>query len=192
MVAGDLNLWVSEHDRAPGAEILSIKQHNDVVESATTETMTPVPLRFGQWVSAEQDARAVLLTSHKKWLELLSRFAGATEFGIRVFDPAQSAEPDAAPRGTGTAYMRALASRQNAGAETRAQVLAALHDALAGVVIDERSEPLRTAHGVLSVAYLVHRSHMNAYNERVDKVRGGLGALRLLSTGPWPPYSFVT
>jgi hypothetical protein len=101
-------------------------------------------------------------------------------------------EADIGEQTSGTAYMKALAAKQNAGAAARSQVMAALRDGLSGVILDERSEALRTEHGVLSVAYLVHRSRMNAYNQAVDDVRAGLGTLRLLSTGPWPPYSFVT
>lgn len=133
----------------------------------------------------------MLLTSHTKWVELLERFAGAVEFGIRVFDPEREAGTVPAEGGTGTAYLKGLASKQGADERTRAQVLTALRDGVSGVVLDERWEALRTTHGVMSLAYLVHRSRANAYNQAVDNVRGSLRSLRLLSTGPWPPYSFV-
>jgi hypothetical protein len=197
-------LWATQHDAPPHASVDAIRQHNNVVVAATTAEMTPIPLRFGQWVSDEATAGSMLMTSHEKWVARLQLFRGAAEYGIRIFEPGREASapdapdaPDAADAaakagGSGTAYMNALARR--VGGEKRAAeaAQAVLQDATAGIVLAERSDPLRTPHGVLTVAHLLHRRDEDVYRAALDQARARLPGLRLLSSGPWPPYSFVT
>jgi hypothetical protein len=187
----ELAVWVSEHVERTAASVEAIREHNAVVVAGMTETVTPVPIRFGQWLSDEEAARASLRTSHEEWLTLLGRFAGAVEYGIRIFDPAREAPADGAePKPvTGTEYMAALARKQSAGAGS--QAVAALARAVEGVILEEKVEPLRTAHGIASVAHLVRNSRLDAYRSAVEAARAEMPRLRLLSTGPWPPYSFV-
>jgi hypothetical protein len=58
--------------------------------------------------------------------------------------------------------------------------------------VRERVEPLRTRHGLATIAYLVRRADFADYRDRVARAREALPALRFLASGPWPPYSFVT
>ena len=195
---GSVAMLVSEHVSRPDASMDAIQQHNNVVAAAMAAE-TPVPLRFGQWLENEDAVRAALSTSHEKWAGLLDRFQGRVEFGLRVFDPARAEVDPAAPHhsgtagsgGSGTAYMAELARRIGGPKAAREGVVSALNEALSGLELEERVEALRTAHGVASVAHLVHRADIDAYRDAVDAVRARLLRLRLLSTGPWPPYSFV-
>jgi hypothetical protein len=197
-------MWVSEHSAAPPATIESIKTHNEVVTAAMS-TATPVPLRFGQSLHDDADAEKALRTSHEKWAALLEKFEGAVEFGIRVFDPARDRTVDApsvdatgvaatdvaAPATRGRQYMAELARRIGGSDSARRDLVNAMRREVARHVIEERMEALRTAHGVASVAHLVHRANADAYREGIEAVRLLVPGLRLLSTGPWPPYSFV-
>jgi hypothetical protein len=202
-------MWVSEHTAAPPATIESIKTHNEVVTAAMS-TATPVPLRFGQALRDDADAEKALRTSHEKWAALLEKFEGAVEFGIRVFDPARDSTVDApsvdatgvdatdvaatdvaAPATRGRQYMAELARRIGGSDSARRDLVNAMRREVARHVIEERMEALRTAHGVASVAHLVHRANADAYREGIEAVRLLVPGLRLLSTGPWPPYSFV-
>jgi hypothetical protein len=190
VVANGLALWVTDHDNSPGADVAAVQQHNAVVVAAMTDAVTPIPLRFGQWFGSDAAARDALRTSHEKWAGLLERFAGAVEYGVRVFEPDRAAETTSAAV-TGAQYMASLAQRARAESTREHEALAALRAATAGLVMDERVEPLRTAHGVVSVAHLLHASHADAYRAAVDGVGAVMTRLRLLSSGPWPPYSFI-
>ncbi len=190
-----LVLIVSEHDAAPAASMDAVRAHNAVVVSAMTPDVTPVPVRFGQYFSDAAAAVASVSTSHEKWCGLLDRFAGAVEYGVRIFDPAtppvEDRPPAAASAGTGTAYLEAIARRRRGPEATIAKVGEVLERDIGGLVREQRSEPLRTEHGVLSVAHLLHASNTEPYRAAMERVRAQLPHLRLLSSGPWPPYSFV-
>jgi hypothetical protein len=187
---GSLAAWVSEHDARPEASVESAKRHNEVVVSAMTQEVTPVPVRFGQWLRDDAALRESIRTSHDDWMERIRTFGGAAEYGIRIFDPAREADEAAATATTGTEYMAALARKQKRAGE-QSEAVAALSAAVSGLVADEKIEALRTGHGVASVAHLVHPANLDAYREAVDQVRTRMPELRLLSSGPWPPYSFV-
>lgn len=192
ITAGDVAAVVSAHNRRPDASMAAIRAHNAVVVAAMDEQCTPVPIRFGQWLEDDEAVRAALDADAARWGGLLRRFAGCAEFAIRIFDPGLSEEGPVPPPKTGRDYMEALAARVSGPAASQTQAVAPLQDALRGITISEIVEPLRTAHGVASVACLVHRAHFNAYQTAVEKVRTSLPHFRYLSTGPWPPYSFVT
>jgi hypothetical protein len=155
-----------------------------------TPRITPVPVRYGQYLRDDAAAVVAAGTSHETWMALLRRFEGAVEYGLRVFDPAREAEPATAVR-TGTEYMAALARRTRGPADRVEAVLSVLRPAVSDLVLEERSEPLRTAHGLVSVAHLLHATAAVEYGAAIEGVRKQLPELRLLSTGPWPPYSFV-
>ena len=58
-------------------------------------------------------------------------------------------------------------------------------------VRDEKVETAQTKHAVLTVTHLVAREHFDEYRERGRRLRSVFPALRLLLSGPWPPYSFA-
>jgi hypothetical protein len=55
----------------------------------------------------------------------------------------------------------------------------------------ERVEESRTAHAVLTLSHLVARSDFALYRERARQIREVFPELRMLLSGPWPPYSFA-
>jgi len=51
---------------------------------------------------------------------------------------------------------------------------------------------LPTSHLALRAAYLLEPSRVGAFRGAFEEVRQARPYLRLLLSGPWPPYSFVT
>jgi hypothetical protein len=194
--SGELAIWISEAERAePNAA--NVQAHNRVIEAAVTETVTPVPLRFGQWSERAAVFDDVVREKAEWYRERLAAFAGAMEFGIRV---AQPDKPQSArlvrvpPAPSGLEYMKALRANVVAGKEEQAgqeSVREAISAAVAGLVREERFEEARTPHGVVSAAHLVSRSHFDQYRERVQRLRQQFPEMRFLLSGPWVPYSFA-
>lgn len=193
---GELAVWVSEMDR-PQPDISNVQAHNDVVEAALTEVVTPVPLRFGQW-SADPEVFETVVREKAEWYhERLQAFSGALEFGIRV------AAPDKPPLArlvrvpqavTGMEYMNALRANTvaaRAEKEEAERVRAAVAALMADLVREERSEEPRTQHGMVTIAHLVGRSHFEEYRIRAATLRDRFPDLRFLVSGPWVPYSFA-
>jgi hypothetical protein len=67
-----------------------------------------------------------------------------------------------------------------------------IHQPLAQLAIESRKQVLRTPKLLLSAAYLVDREGAGAFEGQVEALRAAWPELRLLCTGPWPAYSFVT
>ena len=192
VTSGDLAALVSLHATPPAAALDAIRVHNEVIAAAMDDHVTPVPIRFGQWLIDEDAVRAALDEGAARWSGMLGRFAGCAEFAIRIFDPAlPDAKETPRPR-TGRAYMEALAARAAVPAARHEEAVGALGEVMQGLHTEVLTEPLRTQHGVASVAYLVHRRDFDAYHTAVERVRMHMPHLRYLSTGPWPPYSFVS
>ncbi len=194
--AGAIDVWVSHMDKPqPGVALL--QEHNAVVEAAVTEQVTPVPLRFGQWLEDEAALRSALEAKADLYREKLHEFAGCLEFGLRFLDPARNAEardvhPSAAT--SGTAYMQALAAGREAEQQQRAlagQVHERVQQVLGHLVRAGQEEDLKTPQAVLTLSHLVARVHFDEYRARARDLRAEFPALRLLVSGPWPPYSFA-
>ncbi len=192
----DLAVWVSAIER-PQPSLETVQAHNRVIEAAITEEVTPVPLRFGQWVEDEPALRAALAGSadrHRAWLH---QFAGCLEFGLRLIEPtsetrAQDVQP--VQVASGFEYMQALRARSRMAEQERQhaeQVHARVRESLAELVRAERVQDEPTAHAVITLAHLVARPQFDEYRARARQLREQLPALRLLLSGPWPPYSFA-
>lgn len=195
IVESGLTLWTSPLPRRPAATIEAIQQHNAVVEAAMAAGVTPVPLRFGQYVRRPELAARV--AEHRdRWRSALAGFAGCAEYGVRVIEPERAAPARDVRRRpeSGRAYLEALARSAGLDRErqARAEALAAeLRARLGDVIAHDRVEPLPSAHGLASIAHLVHRDRVDEYTTLIDAARAELSELRFLTSGPWPPYSFA-
>lgn len=195
-VAG-LAVWVSDMAR-PEATIEHVRAHNAVIESGVTDTVTPVPLRFGQWAEEAAAFEAVVLERSGWYQERLRAFAGAMEFGLRIVRPDAAAPAQVVrvpPAESGTAYMEALRARtvtarrqREEGERIRARVV----EVMQGIVREERADDATTPHGVVTISHLVAREHFEEYRGAVQTLRGRLADLRFLLSGPWVPYTFAT
>jgi hypothetical protein len=192
---GDLVLWTSTLHLSPVASIEAIQRHNHVIEAAMDSAVTPVPLRFGQFVSRAELAARVA-DRRSAWSASLAEFAGCAEYGLRVIEPDRTptARDVRTPAASGRAYLESLARTAGLDRERRARaeaLAAALRERLGDCVVRDRVEPLPSSHGLASIAHLVRRKRADAYSLGIDAARAELPSLRFLTSGPWPPYSFA-
>jgi hypothetical protein len=88
---------------------------------------------------------------------------------------------------SGREYMAArLASEQ-----ARRQSQEALHSAVRPLAIDSVQRDWNPSHLLFSAAYLIRRDLVEQFRQRVLEVAATHEDLRVLCTGPWPPYHFV-
>ncbi len=195
---GRLACWVSPRAGAPDATLEDIRRHNAVIASALDAGLTPLPVRFGQWLASEALLEERLRAGEDAHLRMLGRVRGTVEFGVRVLDPAL--EPIAPPEvsapgvGSGTAYLRALAARLQLqhSLELRGREIAeTLRTNLGSIVREERIDALHLPHGLVRMAHLVERAGAAAYRERIEAFGHERSDLRFYVSGPWPPYSFA-
>jgi hypothetical protein len=193
--AGAVACLFTTHATRPQPSARTLRQHNAVIEAAMTGEVTPVPLRFGHWFETESDAAGRVADEAPRWADLLARFAGHAEFGVRFaqaesVDTARDVHPTRLT--SGKAYMTALVQKE-AEAARRRRAADELADWLArrvGVLAaDTRVDA--AARGTLGVAHLVAWRDADAYRSILQEARQERADIRSTVSGPWPPYSFV-
>ncbi|HEX8853144.1 MAG TPA: GvpL/GvpF family gas vesicle protein [Pyrinomonadaceae bacterium] len=182
----------------------NIEAHNRVNTRVLAET-TPLPFRFGTLVE-EARLEAYLRANEEALLAALRRVRGAVEMSVKVLWDTQSELRDALGRassdegevassvGDGRAFLAAKrrelageAALQERAAEVRAWLAAGLGDA----VREERVSVSPSQALVVRAAHLVERARLEAYRERLERLRAERAErLRFLTSGAWPPYSF--
>jgi hypothetical protein len=196
--AAGLSFWFSAHAARPDASLDRVRVHNDVARAAMTTLVTPVPVRFGQWFDDTAAAAAKVAENVEHWRERLTHFAGRAEYGVRVLplhdEPHSARDVHPAPASSGRAYMEALAQRQAEAERMRStaeELAVTLSAQLSDLIADSRADLCPDSRTVLSMAHLVAWRDAEAYHSRMQSVRAAHTELRLLFSGPWPPYSFV-
>ncbi|MGD8240816.1 MAG: GvpL/GvpF family gas vesicle protein [Armatimonadota bacterium] len=176
-------------------------EHEAVVEALMADGSV-LPLRFGAVVADEAAVESVLQAHHGEFAACLECVRGHVEIGLRALwsDAEGSRARDVpAPKlpadATGRAYLLARAREERESDERRrhAEDLATkLHAPLADLATDSTRRALATPRLLLTAAYLVARGRVPTFRREVDALGAAHPALRLLCTGPWPPYNFVT
>jgi Gas vesicle synthesis protein GvpL/GvpF len=151
-------------------------RHEEVVEDLMRERDL-IPVRFGTLVEDEAAAQKALDERHDELVTSLDRVRGAVELAVR----AHLREPGAPPlAGSGAEYMQAKARR--------AEAAALLHEPLAFLA---RGSVVRQAPELLRAAYLVDRDAVDGFVGLVKRLEETHEDVRIVCTGPWPPYSFA-
>ena len=160
-------------------------RHEQVVE-ALMEDRDLLPVRFGTRLDDDAAAARSVAERHAELEAALERVRGAVELSVRAVltEPAEDAAP---AESTGADYLRAK-RRATAAHDTVAN---AVHEPLAALARASAQRPPRPPMEALRAAYLVDRGAVGAFAKLVARLDERHPELRLLCTGPWPPYSFA-
>ena len=180
----------------------SLLAHNRV-NAAALAVSTTLPCRFGTRAAPERLAEYVS-ANEAALAAALARVRGRVEMGVKLMEKsgaggrepevereAGAAGPGAA--GAGTAFL--LKKRREIlgeeGARRRAEDAAAwLAEGVNGLA-RETAERLSPSEAIfVRAAHLVERERVGEYRTRLRALAAGRRDLRLLTSGPWPPYSF--
>ena len=161
-------------------------RHEEVVE-ALMEQRDLLPVRYGTLVDDDAAAAAAIAERRDELTAALDRVRGRVELSVRAVaaDPT-GGDRDGEPAG-GTDYLRAKL-RSAAAHETVAR---SLHEPLAALARAAMQRPPRPSDELLRAAYLVDRDAIGTFTRLVARLDERHPGLRLLCTGPWPPYSFA-
>jgi hypothetical protein len=175
-------------------------RHERVVEWLMRDRAV-LPARFGTTFSEEAKLRAALGPHERELSKGLQRLSGCVELGVRVlWEPAPLAALAPAPAfvepppESGRAYMMARLTeerRRRVELERAERLVDELHTPLAQLAADSTRRVLTTPQTLLVAAYLVRREQTESFRQRVEGVGAAHPALRVVCTGPWPPYHFV-
>lgn len=175
-------------------------RHEAIVEALMADR-TVLPMRFGTVLADESAVQAALAAHYTDFVASLDRVRGRVELGLRVlWEIAESewqiADSSQRPSATsGRAYLMARLEeeRQRQAWLQRAEALAEeIHAPLDQLAMESTRQVLITPRLLLTAAYLVERDQVAAFRQKVESLSAAYPKLRLLCTGPWPAYNFVT
>jgi hypothetical protein len=208
LLCGGLAAVVSEF----GGERIGVTRENvfahNRVNARVLAHTTPLPFRFGT-LADEARLKGYVSANVGALRESLGRVRGCVEMGVKIIrdvdaqergaDTTSGADEEAAARveegvGGGTKFLRAK-RRELLGDEARRRGAEAIAELLGERVADlvRESAVQLNASGALAVraAHLVERERVEEYRARLRALGEERAAdLRLLASGPWPPYSF--
>lgn len=193
---GSITAVHSECDSRPATPTAeNLWRHEAVVEALMRNCDAVLPARFAMVVADERMLDEALAQHIEPLAAGLARVRGCVELGLRVLwqRPTESQSP-AQPADSGRSYMAARLDderRRRATRERAEQIATTLHDALAPLARDATRRVLPIDDVVMSSAYLVAREGAEQFATRARELSSHHPNLRLLCTGPWPPYHFA-
>jgi hypothetical protein len=159
-------------------------RHEEVVE-ALMEDRDLLPVRYGTRVDDEAAAIRALDERRDALAAALDRVRGAVELSVRaVADDPRDGDREA---GGGTDYLR----MKMRSAAAQDEVARSLHEPLAALARADVRRPPRPPSELLRAAYLIDRDAIGSFTRLVARLDDRHPGMRLLCTGPWPPYSFA-
>jgi len=190
------------------------RTHEYVLDSIR-ERATVVPMRLCTIYRTEDSVREMLAREGDFLADALTRLAGRTEWGVKIFLNAADARPardssgareladQLTEAGPGESYMLSKRLEALRAEETRRaahEACEAGHERLSAAAVEARLNQLQPreladhdGEMILNAVYLVEDAVSDEFTAAVaalkDELRGDGFDVQL--TGPWPPYNFV-
>ena len=176
--------------------------HARVVRHVFEQT-TPLPFRFGTMLGRAR-LEAFIASHQDSFRQQLALVAGCVEMSIKLIigDGSESspaadqgrASSDRAATMSGTEFLEDKQRRNDEEerlAEAADEVKQWLATSLEGLAKASRIDDRLGRKLLVTVAYLIEKPRLDAYEARVAEMRRERPNLRFLASGPWPPYSFA-
>ena len=152
---------------------------------------TLIPMRYGSILADEDEVKIHLLDNHSRYQARLAELNNCVEMGVRLLlEPLSNIDTSPQQRVNGLNYLIAR-KRAYAIPEHAEEQAVFLEKALSGLY-HQHCAAISVFNGQQTylLSYLVHRSNLKAFQERLSFVEKSITDLCSIS-GPWPPYNFA-
>ena len=184
--------------------------HHERIVEAVREQGPALPVRFGTVFQSESTLTSALAERYAPLVADLDRLGDKSELSLTALWNARggmrdersgesratstSSNSPLSARAEGASYLRARAAelQRDEALEQEARTLAAKIDEVLGrLAIERRVSLVPTPRIAIRTSYLIAPGGAAAFRAAFDVVRREHGELRMLLTGPWPPYRFA-
>jgi hypothetical protein len=173
-------------ERASPAEpsVRTLRAHDRIVRRVARFAPAVLPVRFGTSVADARSLAALLAPLEDALADALAAVRECVQYTLRVHGPPAPPEKPNPRSGPGARFMaKRLAERQ---APEIAPVTAATKEWVRASRVERHADK---GDHVATVYHLVPRREARAY--RAALVRARVREVRVVVTGPWPPYAFA-
>jgi Gas vesicle synthesis protein GvpL/GvpF len=183
---------VGEMAERPAVSEATLRAHDAVIRRLADTVDAILPVRFGALLS-ESALTDALAARGRELTEALALVAGREQMTLRLMGEAvprraPAAVSDHPELGPGARYLAARRAEWRRARE--APELEPLRPALQPLVRAERVTRHDAPPLLASVYHLIDRGASAAYLSAVERA-GGPTPVRIVVTGPWPPYAFA-
>lgn len=177
--------------------------HHHEVVAALSAIGTTLPVRFGTTFPDRQALVSAVEGLYPQLLDSVQRLAGTVEFGVTSFwetasvddQRCGSSEPNwSGPAASGSDYMhrRLREYRRHERLRQRAQSVAAdLSSQFGDLILDSDEQILPSPDVPVRASYLIAAERATELRAAFDEARTEVSDVRIVLSGPWPPYSFT-
>ena len=182
---------ISDAELSP--DIPRVLAYKSVIESIHHRGAV-IPLRYGSVFEQESQIAELLEERGQHYAKLLRELEGRVEMGVRVLSKsAERGQPFLSL--SGGAYMAAqrehYAQADEIGLEQE-QISREIHRLLAGLFARSKTESgFLAGNPLLSLHFLVPKNSITPFRKVFQRM-SQFPSARVLSSGPWPPYNFVS
>lgn len=153
-----------------------------------------IPLRYGCLMENEEQIVRLLDDHRQEYDAMLVQLRGKTEMGIRLLWPERVVPLPSLPQSPGAAYLASLRSRHNVEAALAPEE-SLLADQITALLARWSTGQRRTVtsspHGrLLSLCFLTPKTCVEEFRNKAREISLPRD-VKLLLSGPWPPYNFV-
>ena len=186
VAAGGVRAIVGTATRPSRASVETLRRYDRVVRALWSARPALLPARFGTEFETVEDLQRALMS--RRMTADLRRVRGRAQMTVRVLDVTAGSRPEPARRArasTGTAYLHERAA--NAAHARYIPGFDSVRNRVTRFVREERVEPWK---GGTTVYHLIPRGSVTAYRRTIERAAAAAG-LRVVVTGPHPPYAFA-
>jgi hypothetical protein len=178
--------------------------HHEAVVEAVRQQGPALPVRFGTVFPDEPSVASAIAQRYEPLVADLDRLGDKVELSLTALWAAspfsdghtattrEEGRPEG--QGAGARYLHARAAElrvEDAVNERARAVAEELDEVLGGLALERRASVLPTPRIAVRAAYLLESAGVSGFQKAFEGIRETRGDLRVLLTGPWPPYSFV-
>jgi hypothetical protein len=168
-------------------EPAQVLRHEHVVEAMMARGPV-LPLRFGTELQSEEQLAAAIAGRADELSRALERVRGRVELALRVIpERIEKTNSRTAPVSGREMLLGRVREHQRT-----IRVAQQLHAPLARAAADSTMHNHPRPPAILTASYLVDEDRIAAFRRQADQLAARQDGLRVLVTGPWPPYSFAT
>lgn len=203
VTAGGIVALVGELRRAPKPTMTNLRRYAIVIEKAAAQTPAILPARFGTAMADLNEVTFVLQSRQDALRRRLRAVRGRSQMTIRVVLRGSGSDSGGASyasqtRVTGRSRVRLENAptqgtqylQQRAITAARAREIPGFAPIRAAVKRWVKEERIEKRAGVATVNHLIPRSSVGTYRSAVERAAERAG-LRVVVTGPFPPYAFA-
>lgn len=181
----------------------AVLQHEAVVEAVRRQGPA-LPVRFGTLFRDATSLTSAIAERYGPLAADLDRLGDKVELSLTALWASHASDDERTPdprageasigQSVGARYLfaRAAELRRNEAMKERARAVdRELDRLLGGLTLDRRVSLLPTPRIAVRTVYLLDPGRVNAFKAAFQATHRSRSEVRLLLTGPWPPYSFV-